>query len=106
MVNCKRSLFADWPTDRGYQEYLSNRPAVLLPKGRGPERTEKVDVEGSVSTDVIWIMLSFETTQCLMKSKNKGGFLIWDNSERMGRVYSNQLMARTLTQAKEMLLLK
>jgi hypothetical protein len=29
------------PTDRDYQEYLSNRPAVLLSKDRGVERIGK-----------------------------------------------------------------
>jgi len=34
-------LSSGWPTDRGYQEHLSNRPAVLLSKGRGAERTRE-----------------------------------------------------------------
>jgi len=37
------------PTDREYQEYLSNRPAVLLSKDRGIERTGKRDAERSIS---------------------------------------------------------
>jgi hypothetical protein len=36
-------------TDRGYQEYLSNHPAVLLSKDRGIERTGKRDAERSIS---------------------------------------------------------
>ena len=42
-------LSSGWPTDRGYQEYLSNRPAVLLSKGRGAERTGKRDIERNIS---------------------------------------------------------
>ena len=38
-----------WPTDRDYQEDLSNHPAVLLSKDKGAERTGKRDVERNIS---------------------------------------------------------
>jgi hypothetical protein len=37
------------PTDRDYQEYLSNHPTVLLSKDRGVERIGKRDDERSIS---------------------------------------------------------
>ena len=39
----------DWPTDRGFQEYLSNYPTVLLHNGRGVERIGKRGVERNTS---------------------------------------------------------
>jgi len=39
----------DRPTDRGYQENLSNHPTVLLSEDEGAERIGKRDAERSIS---------------------------------------------------------
>lgn len=55
MVDCNhmvfriKRVFRGCPTDREYQEYLSNRPTVLLSKGSGIERIGKRDAERSIS---------------------------------------------------------